>query len=244
MVSATAKNSFQFVTQTSLIELTGLRAQNLYELLEHLKVVPDSVLYYHTHHFLKQHQFLSPEPPNDFAYWVTNVVQEDRLGEQLAAIDTVRFSSLDSLRVAIVGAVDRYLAKSKSTRTSPEGEEFHFMKARSFVIQTPHRANTLEEFLEEIQKISLNSLYFHMFESRLRLQKGTNDFSLWLETELGETALAKTIARLDPYTLPMDSLRQRIVRLIRVRLGERPKPAAESTASPSSRSGEEVSRAS
>src|SRR5438876_10001227 len=97
-----AKNPFHFVTQTSLVELTGLRARELYELLNHLKTVPLSVIYYHTHHFLRQHQFLSPEPPNDFAYWVTNVLQEDRLGEQLAAIDTIRFASLRLLKEALV----------------------------------------------------------------------------------------------------------------------------------------------
>jgi hypothetical protein len=222
MSPITAQNPFHFVTQTSLIELTGLRARELYELLEHLKAVPLSVVYYHTHHFLRQHQFLSPEPPNDFAYWVTNVLQEDRLGEQLAAIDTVRFLSLRALREALVGTIERYLAKGRSTRVAPEGEEFHFMKARSFVLATPYVVSTLEEFLEAVQKVSLNSLYHHIFEARLRLEKGTNDFSKWLETELGETALAQTIARLDPYTLTLDGLREKIVRLVRVRLGERP----------------------
>jgi uncharacterized protein DUF5752 len=222
MNPAPAKDPFRFVTQTSLVELTGLRARDLYELLEHLKNVAGSVLYYHTHHFLKQHQFLSPEPPNDFAYWVTNVLQEDRLGEQLAAIDTVRFISLKSLREALVGTIDRYLAKGRSARVAPEGDEFHFMKARSFVLETPYTARTLEEFAEAIQKISVNSLYHHIFEARLRLERGTNDFSKWLETELGETALAKTIARLDPYTVTLESLRQKILRLVRVRLGERP----------------------
>jgi hypothetical protein len=218
MTNVSAKNTFHFVTQTSLIELTGLRATEIYELLQHLKTVPPSVIYYHTHHFLKQHQFLSPEPPNDFAYWVTNVLQEDRLGEQLASIDTVRFSSLQSLREALVGAIERYLAKGRSTRVAPEGEEFHFMKARSFVMKTSYQATSLQEFLDAIQKISLNSLYHHVFEARLRLEKGTNDFSLWLETELGETALAKTISRLDPYTLPLDGLRDKIVRLTKARL--------------------------
>ncbi len=218
MTTVRAKNPFHFVTQTSLIELTGLRACDIYELLKHLKEVPLSVIYYHTHHFLKQHQFLSPEPPNDFAYWVTHVIQEDRLGEQLAAIDTVRFSSLKTLREALVGTIERYLARGRSTRVAPEGEEFHFMKARSFVMGTSYQASSLQEFLEAIQKISLSSLYHHMFEARLRLEKGTNDFSLWLETELGETALGKTIARLDPYTLPLEGLRDKIVHLTKARL--------------------------
>ncbi len=222
MTIATAKDPFHFVTLTSLVELTGLRARELYQLLEHLKNVPGSVLYYHTHHFLKQHQFLSPEPPNDFAYWVTNVLQEDRLGEQLAAIDTVRFSSLLSLREVLVSTIERYLAKGRSSRIAPEGEEFHFMKARSFVLLTPYTASTLEQFAAAIQKISLNSLYHHIFDARLRLERGTNDFSKWLDTELGETALAEAIARLDPYTLPLEALRQKIVRLLRARLDKRP----------------------
>lgn len=229
MNTTVAKDPFRFVTQTSLVELTGLRARELYELLTNLKDVPLSVIYYHTHHFLKQHQFMSPEPPNDFAYWVTNVLLEDRLGEQLAAIDTVRFTSLQSLREAFVGVIERYLAKGRSTRVAPDGEEFHFMKARSFVLATSYTAKTLEEFAEAVQKISLNSLYHHIFEARLRLERGTNDFSKWLDSELGEAALAKTIARLDPYTLPLEALRQKIVRLVRARLGERPVEASRAT---------------
>jgi hypothetical protein len=54
---------------------------------------PPSVVFQHTHHFLVQHQELSPEPPNDFAYWVATVLQEDELGERLAAVDTVRFAN-------------------------------------------------------------------------------------------------------------------------------------------------------
>jgi hypothetical protein len=217
MTNSVAQNPFRFSTQMSLIELTGLSAKDLYELVTHLKTVPSSVLYYHTHTFLKQHQFLSPEPPNDFAYWVTNVLQEDRLGEQLAAIDTVRFSSLQTLRVALVETIEKYLAKGKTSRVAPEGEPFHFMKARSFVFATPHEARTLEEFAQALPKVSLYSLYHHIFEARLRLEKGSNDFSLWLETELGEKDLAKAIARLDPYTQTLDSLRNKIVTLVRSR---------------------------
>ena len=86
-----AQNPFRFSTQVNLIELTEWQAHDLTELLTYLRRAPGSMFYFHTHHFLKQHQFLSPEPPNDFAYWVTHVLQEDKLGEQLAAIDSVRF---------------------------------------------------------------------------------------------------------------------------------------------------------
>lgn len=229
MTKIRAEHPFQFVTQASLIELTGLRANDIYQLLEHLKSVSGSVLYYHTHHFLKQHQFLSPEPPNDFAYWVTNVLQEDRLGEQLAAIDTIRFSSLKALQESIIGTIERYLAKGRSTRTAPEGEEFHFMKAKSFVWPTSYQASTLAEFIDVIRKISPYSLYHHIFESRLRLEKGTNDFSFWLETELGENKLARAIARLDPYTQPLEGLRKQILRLGQTRAVEQTQEATHAT---------------
>jgi hypothetical protein len=215
-----AQNPFQFFTQTSLVELTGRRARDIYELLEHLKIVPVSVIYYHTHHFLKQNQFLSPEPPNDIAYWVTEVLQENRLGEQLAAIDTVRFSSLQALREALIATIEHYLARGPSRRTAPEGEEFHLRKTRNFVFAIPYQARTLEEFSEALQKVSLNSLYHHIFAARLRLEKGINDFSYWLETELGEKVLAKAIARLDPYTHTLEGLRQKILRLVAARLSE------------------------
>src|SRR5213080_4887444 len=84
-----AREPFHFWTRLTLTKLTGRRAVDLAELVEHLRAVPLSVVFQHTHHFLVQHQYLSPEPPNDFAFWVTNVLQEDELGERLAAITTV-----------------------------------------------------------------------------------------------------------------------------------------------------------
>ena len=222
-----AEHPFQFNTQTSLIELTGLRARDVHDLLEHLKHVPASVLYYHTHHFLKQNQSLSPEPPNDFAYWVTEVLQEDRLGEQLASIDTIKYTSLEALRKALIGTIERYLAKGPARRTAPEGEEFHFRKARGFIFATPYQARTLEEFAQALQKVSLNSLYHHIFAARLRLEKGVNDFSYWLDTELGEKNLAKSIARLDPYTQTLEDLRRKILKMLNARLAEEAKGAQE-----------------
>ena len=38
-----------------------------------------------------------------------------------------------------------------------------------------------------MSKVTISSLYFHIFASRLRLERPTNDFSMWLEEVLGET---------------------------------------------------------
>jgi hypothetical protein len=136
----------------------------------------------------------------------------------LAAIDTVRFTSIKALREAIVETIEKFLAKTKTPRIAPEMEEFYFMKSKSFVLPTNHEANNLEEFLICVHKISIHCLYHHIFEARLRLERGGNDFSSWLENELGEKALAQAIDRLDPYTYPLEGLRAKIISLIENRL--------------------------
>ena len=88
---------FRLCTRLHLSELTGLKAATLTELLELIKTVSGSCIYHHTHRFLQQHQYLSPEPPNDFAYWVDNVLGDDRLGEKLASIDIIQYSCVQSL---------------------------------------------------------------------------------------------------------------------------------------------------
>lgn len=213
-----AKRPFIFKSQLSLVELTGLKAADLSEFCFLLKTVPESSIYYHTHHFLQQHQFLTPEPPNDFAYWVANVLQEDIVGERLASIDTVQFDTLEDLRRALVGEIEAYLGKKPHLRRAPEGEEFHFMKSVLFALPTRYEASDLRQFLEGLKNVSISCLYNHIFEGRLRPPLGINDFSNWLKNALGEEELAGRIDRLDPYTFTMEGLRQRIVQLVEKRL--------------------------
>ncbi len=211
---------FRFGTSLNLTLLTNRRARDLAELLEHLRVVSGSVIYYHTHHFLAQHQYLSPEPPNDFAYWVTNSLQEDRLGEQLAAIDLIGFRTIRALREQIIAVIEAYLEERQELRTAPEGEEFHFRESVSFIVPTSHTASNLAEFADCMEQIGFGSLSLHFFDARLRLETGDNDFSEWLNGELKESQLAQAISSLDPYTYTLDGLRKEVVRLVRRRLQE------------------------
>jgi hypothetical protein len=214
-----AANPFYFYTRLYLRELTGLKARNVKELTLHLKTVPDAVIYYHTHRFFQEHQHLSPESSNDFAAWVTLALNEVELGEKLASINTIEFTNLQSLRAKIVSILESFLEKTKrALREANEGQEFHFLKSVSFIFPTAYQAASLEEFVSILEKITIHSLYFHMFESRLWGSVGTNDFSAWLETSFGEKELAKKIARLDPYTYTLEGLRTKIISLVRGRL--------------------------
>ncbi len=211
-----AKEPFKFCTRLHLSELTGLRAATLGQLLALIKDVPGSCIYHHTHRFLQQHQYLSPEPPNDFAYWVTDILGEDELGEKLASIDTMQYPTIRSLRDKITQTIEEYLndssfAKLKFARS---GEEFHFIKSVSFILPTNYTAYDLKEFVEILKKITIDSIYFHIFEARLRLEKPTNDFSLWIENSLGDKTLADEICSFDPYTRTLEDLRKTLIRII------------------------------
>lgn len=215
-----AKEPFRFYTRLHLSELTGLRASNLEQLNELIKRVPGSCIYHHTHRFLQQHQYLSPEPPNDFAYWATQALGEKELGEKLVSIDTIQFSTIRSLRDKIVKTIDEHLRDNLSAKLkfAHAGEEFHFIKAISFILPTNYIVYDLGEFTDVLQKITIDAIYFHIFEARLRLEKGDNDFSNWIETSIGDKELADEISRLDPYTYTLEDLRKTIIKITKKRI--------------------------
>lgn len=222
MMSALARaaTAFEFHSRLNLTLLTGRRAHDLAELVEHMRVVPGAVIYHHTHHFLVQHQFLSPEPPNDFAYWITNILLEERLGEELAALDVLRFSTIRELREALIATIQNFIDRTGNLRAAPPGEEFHFMQSVSFVLPTGQGAADLSEFYAALGRVSLSSISYHMFDARLRLERGDNDFSRWFENALGERKLADAFRRVDPYTHTEEGLRRRLLGLVDQRLKE------------------------
>jgi len=215
-----AKEPFRFYSRSHMKELTGLKARNLRELADTLKVVPDSVIYYHTHHFLEEHHYLTPQPANDLSLWVDEALGDEVLAERLASVDTFQFASLQALRERHVSIIEEQLAQAVSLREAAPGDEFHFVKSISVIISAPYQASDIREFVEALRKLSPGSLYFHVFESRLRLGRGLNDFSAWLADSLGEDELAQKIARVDPYTHSLENLRLLLIQLVEKETGE------------------------
>lgn len=213
-----AEVPFRFHSRAHLKELTGLKARNLRELVDILKVAPDTVLYYHTHHFLEEHHYLTPEPSNDFAVWVSDALGDEVVGERLAAVNTFEFPALGALKERLVDIIEEHLARQPNLREALSGREFYFMKSLSVIVPTPYVTYDLRQFVEALRKISLGSIYFHIFESRLRLGRGMNDFSIWLEDSLDEKELADRIGRLDPYTYTLEGLRSTLIQLIEKRI--------------------------
>jgi hypothetical protein len=206
-------SEFRFNTKLDQAILLGRKARSIPELLEGIVQVPEASIYYHTHRFLQQHHYLSPEPPNDFAYWITEVINDDRLGEQLSSLDIIQFNTLGDLRERFIETVQEYLRSCDPGRDCPPGEEFHFMASRTFVLRTPYVATNLAGFVEVLKQISISSLYYHMFDAKLRLEKGENDFSRWFR-DSGFVKLADEVSQLDPYRYTLEGLRKRILSLV------------------------------
>jgi hypothetical protein len=201
------------MTKLDLPILLGRKAKNAPELLAGVREVPPMSIYFHTHRFLHQHNYLSPEPPNDFAYWVTNVLNDAALGEQLASIDIVQFVSIEEIRTRFLTILEEYTVSAERIIDCPRGEEFHFMSCQTFVFPTPYTAETLPEFRDVLAMVSVNSIYYHMFDARMRPELGNNDFSVWMRDN-GYPDLAAMIQALDPYTHTLEGLRKTIMQLV------------------------------
>lgn len=210
----TAAEPFRFHARFVMSLATGRSARDLSELRAGIAELPESVIYRHTYHFLAEHEALVPEPTNDFSLWVSEALGEEALAERLAAVDTLAFSSVEALRVELLRVIDASPANSAG-RSAPSGEEFYFQSTKRFSVSTGVEARTLEEFAEGLRKVGPSSIYLHLFEAKLRPPLGVNDFSLWLERELGETGLAREVADIGLYHATLSGVRDKIGALVR-----------------------------
>ncbi len=208
---------FHFHTRITQVELLGKTAKNVKELYEGIKEAPPSSIYHHTHRYLEQHRYFSPEHPNDFSYWITNSLGLKKLGEKIASVDIFQFSDIEDLRKKFLEILENFLKSSPALRNCLPQEEFRFLSSRIFILPTPYKATNLVEFLNCLEKVTIHSLYFHIFEARLRLKKHDNDFSCWLR-DLGYKELADKLSKLDPYTYTLEGLRKKIINLVKAYL--------------------------
>lgn len=204
--------SFEFYTSVKLPEYVGIRARNVDELLEGIRKVDGSSIFQHTFQFLYQHHYAPSQPPSDFAYWVAVILLDHGLAERLAAINTIEFPTIQSLRERLIAVIEEHRAEHKCQTASPDGMDFFFMRSNSVVVNTGLAAPDLTSFVACIEKLTIGSIYHHLFEARL--SRPLNDFSTWLE-QAGASGAARKIERLDPYVLTLEQIRQRIIDIVK-----------------------------
>ncbi len=209
-----AKKPFVFYTTTKIVEYTGMKATNLEELLRGIRELDGSVIFHHTYHFVQQLHFIQDEPRNDFAFWVSESLGEPELSEILNSIDPTEYDSVRDLRNKIIEEIEKYLKAHPDNKSVPKGSEFYFLKTDTFAFPTGQKAYTLDDFINIIKKAGYNSIYYHLYESRLQKGQRENDFVLWFRDELKLPELAERLGKFDLFTSSLKDIREEILKIL------------------------------
>ena len=184
------------------------------ELLQGIETCPDDSIFQHTFRTLQEHHFIRQGFSNDFAHWTLSALNEPMVAEQLASVDVREFTAMEGLRRRMVEIVADFVDTRPKSASRAASEPFYFCAADLVVLPTNYSADTLPRFLDGINQVSVHSIHHHFIEARLRLHRMSNDFSTWLEEEMGMTDAAEAIERIDIYTNTLEGVRLQIARVV------------------------------
>jgi hypothetical protein len=94
------------------------------------------------------------------------------------------------------------------------GDEPYFIQSHVVEVPLGLEARTLEEFSRCLREVDASSIYFHTLEAKIRRGRRQGDFAAWLDKELGLTALAEEVTRVNPYLGGLERMRAGLLRLI------------------------------
>jgi hypothetical protein len=183
-------------------------------LLQALQTCPEDSIFQHTFRTLQEHHFIRQGFSNDFAHWSLSVCSEPVLAEQLASVDVREFTAIEGLRARMVEIVDEFLENYPRSGSRAAPEPFYFCASDIVVLPTTFVADSLTGFLDGLNQVSVHSIHHHFIEARLRLRRMSNDFSRWLEEEVGLPDAGESIERIDIYTNTMEGVRRQIAGIV------------------------------
>ncbi len=224
---------FNFKQCVSIVKSTGKHAKNLRELRKRISQVSDESIYHHVYqYFLKGHIL---EYTNDFAHWAGEHLEESALSERLTSIDPYTgeytdekslvkrlastepytLDSVNKVRKELIREIDSFLQAFPEPHDVVKGNEFYFNETVSLVFPVGVKTRNLAEFLVAIEHIDAGSIYYHFYDSRVRLGEGmVDDFSRWIEHGLGKKKLADRIRGIDPFMHSIESIRTHIREIV------------------------------
>ncbi len=204
---------FEFKQCVSIVKSTGKHAVNLSELRRLLSRVGDESIFHHVYqYFLKGHML---EYTNDFAHWAGEHLEERALAERLSSIDPYTLKSVNEVRKELIREIDDFLFNFPEPRDVTSGSEFYFNETVSLVFNVGVKTRNLAEFLVAIGHIDAGSIYYHFYDSRVRLGEGVvDDFSRWIEHTLYRKKIADKIRAIDPFMHSIESIREHIKEIV------------------------------
>jgi len=201
--------TFEFKQCVSIVKSTGYSAGNIKELRRLISKVEDESIFHHVYqYFLKGHML---EYTNDFAEWAGESLEERALAERLSSLDPYSLKSVAAVRKELLREIDAFLDDAPEPRDVLPGGKFYFNETVNLVFPVGVRTKNLAEFLVAIEHIDPGSIYYHFYDSRVRLGEGVvDDFSRWIEHSLFRKDLADRIRVMDPFMHSIESIRHYI----------------------------------
>lgn len=207
---------FVFRKCVTIMKSTGKRACNLRELREVISSISTESIFHHTYQFfMKNH---SMEFTNDFAQWIADYLEEKILAERLSNIDPYSFKDVNELRGSILKIIDEHLQDFPQQRGVFPGNEFYFNETATIVFPLGIKAKNLAEFLIAIRYVDGESIYYHFYEARTRLDSPYDDFSNWFEHSLNKKELAENVRSIDPFMHNIEGIRENIIEIVEMEL--------------------------
>jgi septum formation topological specificity factor MinE len=203
---------FEFKDCVNIFKATGKKAKNLRELRQILSEISDDSLFHHTYqYFLKGHIL---EYTNDFAHWAGESLEERALAERLSIIDPYSFNAINDVRKELIKVIDDYLKNFPEPRDVLKDNEFYCNETISMIFRVGVKVKNLAEFLVAMGHIDPGCIYFHFYESRVRLGEWVDDFSMWIEHTLHKKNLADKIRMIDPFMHSIEKIREHIIEIV------------------------------
>lgn len=197
---------FRFRDAVRLTAPTGVAAATLREFRAVVESAAPGVLHHHLRETPLRFTFALFSYPNDFAHWAAAALENLALAERLAALDPFHERDLEVLRERVLDMVDDAYAESPGASSVRPGQEFHFSSSVSVEIDLGIEARDVGELVAGLREVPATSLYFHLFEARVRNPDGADDFSRWLDSA-GLTEPAQRLRDLDIYLASLELCR-------------------------------------
>ena len=212
---------FRFYKARYHSELTGKKATDIYEFLAVIKEIDESAIFEHIYHALLDYHFLPLEYPNDFAYWIADVLHEPALAERLANIDLRKLHDLAMVRQEVIRVIEDYLAThDEMSSKAGIGQEFYFIRCISVIFPTRYVASDIKEMLAILKEVDLETIFYYFIASRLLDGGHYKKWSDWI-FENDSQELMEKLDNLYPYGFAsMEDMRTEIVKIVEKYLWE------------------------
>ena len=190
---------------------TGIVAESLIELRDHLYEIPLSSIYYHFWGGRLRISFAHPEYHNDFARFAHFGLNDEILTERLAIVDPTEYENLEDLRKKVIDIIEERIEEINIVIWSKNEYKFNFLRSIIITYDSKTKIESPPDLKTLIPKLTPSSIFYHFIDSRRRTQEKKDDFSYWLsQFENKNEELINKIKEIDPYFLSISEIKQKL----------------------------------